>query len=152
MDTILTLYAEHPFWVWLALGVLLLAAEAATGSGWLLWPAASAGVVAVISLLGLHLGAPVEVGIFAALTLVTTFVARRYLVHAPKGHPDINDPNLRLVGKTGEVTTAFVQGKGRAFVANAEWQAALEGGGELAVGAPVVVTGLDGSLLKVRAA
>jgi membrane protein implicated in regulation of membrane protease activity len=150
MSDFAQLYAEHPFWIWLAVGALLLAAEAATGSGWLLWPAASAGVVAVITLLGLHLGAPTEVGIFAALTLVTTFVARRYLVHAPKNHPDINDPNLRLVGKKGQATSAFVEGHGRAFVGNAEWLADLDGDGELAAGAPIIVTAIEGSRLKVK--
>ena len=74
MPDIVLLYAAHAFWFWLALGAVLLGVEAATGSGWLLWPAASAGVVAVISLLGLHLGALGEVAIFAGLTLITTFV------------------------------------------------------------------------------
>ena len=150
MPDLVQLYTDHAFWFWLALGAVLLGLEAASGSGWLLWPAASAGVVAVISLLGLHLGALGEVAIFAGLTLITTFVARRYLVHAPKDHPDINDSNLRLVGKTGEVTTAFVNGQGRAFIANAEWQADLESGGDLAVGAQVIVTAIEGSRLVVK--
>jgi membrane protein implicated in regulation of membrane protease activity len=33
----------QPFWFWAGLAVALLAVEAATGTGWLLWPAASAG-------------------------------------------------------------------------------------------------------------
>jgi membrane protein implicated in regulation of membrane protease activity len=152
MASVLELYAAHPFWIWLALGVLLLAAEAATGSGWLLWPAASAGVVALITLLGLRLGAPAEVGIFAALTIVTTFVARRYLIRAPAENPDINDQSLRLVGQTGQTTSAFVSGHGRAFVVNAEWPADLESGGDLAEGAKVVVTAVTGSRLTVKPA
>jgi membrane protein implicated in regulation of membrane protease activity len=151
MPSIAELYATHPFWVWLALGVVLLAAEAATGSGWLLWPAASAGVVAVVSLLGLHLGAPVEVGLFGVLTVVSTFLARRYLVRAPSDHPDINDQRLRLVGKTGTAVSAFSHGRGRAFVENAEWQVELEGGGALDSGAQVVVTGVNGPRLTVKA-
>ncbi len=149
---IVQLYAAHPFWIWLALGVLLLAVEGATGSGWLLWPAASAGVVAVITLLGLHLGAPIEFGVFAILTVLTTFVARKWLVHAPKGHPDINDAGERLIGKTGDVTTAFIKGKGRALIANAEWAAILDNGGDLPVGAHVKVVAVDGAQLKVQAA
>jgi membrane protein implicated in regulation of membrane protease activity len=151
MPSLSELYATHPFWVWLVLGVVLLAAEAATGSGWLLWPAAAAAAVAVITLLGLHLGAPVELGIFAGLTLVSTFLARRYLVRAPAVFPDINDQRQRLVGKTGKAVAAFSHGRGRAFVENAEWPADLESGGELASGAQVLVVGLNGPRLMVRA-
>ncbi|HWE46643.1 MAG TPA: NfeD family protein [Caulobacteraceae bacterium] len=152
MSDLAQLYAAHAFWFWLGLGAVLLGLEAASGSGWLLWPAASAGVVAVITLLGLHIGALGEVAIFAVLTLVSTFLARRYLVHAPKGHPDINDPNLRLVGKKGQATKAFIHGHGRAFVGNAEWLADLESGGDLAVGSQVVVTAIEGSRLVVKPA
>ena len=150
MSDIAQLYAAHAFWFWLALGAVLLGVEALTGSGWLLWPAAPAGIVGVISLLGLHIGALGEVAIFAALTLVTTFLARRYLVHMPKGHPDINDPNLRLIGKRGQATAAFIHGHGRAFVGNAEWLADLDGGGDLAAGSQVVVTAIEGSRLVVK--
>ena len=39
-------WLTHPFWGWLALGAVLLVTELMTGSGWLLWPAAAAAVVA----------------------------------------------------------------------------------------------------------
>ena len=42
MHGLMVFYLGHPMWVWLAVGALLLAAEVATGSGYLLWPAASA--------------------------------------------------------------------------------------------------------------
>ncbi|MBS0295508.1 MAG: NfeD family protein [Proteobacteria bacterium] len=142
----------QPFWVWLAVGVVLLAAEAATGSGWLLWPAASAGVVALLSVIGLPLGMPGQIAVFAILTVVTTFLARRYLVRAPAADPDINDQGQRLLGKVGEAREAFVDGRGRAFVNGAEWPADLESGGELKVGARVVVTAINGPRLTVKPA
>ena len=39
------LYLSHPAWAWAASAAVLLAVELVTGSGWLLWPAASAGVL-----------------------------------------------------------------------------------------------------------
>ena len=51
MDWILNLYAAQPFWLWLAVGVVLLAIEAAASTEWLLWPAVSAGLTALISAL-----------------------------------------------------------------------------------------------------
>ena len=70
MTAIADIYASQPFWIWLALGVLLLAVEAALSTEWLLWPAVSAGIVAVLTALGLRLGLPVEVGLFGKPTLM----------------------------------------------------------------------------------
>jgi hypothetical protein len=152
MESLIHIYPQHPFWVWAAVAAALLAIEVMTGSGYLLWPAAAAAVVALLT--GLRLGAPVEVLIFAALTIVTTLAARRFLPSPlrPKG-PDINDPHNRIVGRQGLAASAFMGGHGRVFVDGKEWAAELEEGGELAVGAHVRVTGvLSGASLKVRQA
>ena len=42
-------YLLHPVWSWLTVAAILLAAEVATGTGWLLWPSASAAITAVIA-------------------------------------------------------------------------------------------------------
>ena len=75
MEFVSDLYAAQPFWIWLAIGVILLAVEAAFSTEWLLWPAVSAGVVAVLTALGLRVGLPVEVVIFAALTVASTLLS-----------------------------------------------------------------------------
>jgi hypothetical protein len=152
VDAFIDLYAAHPFWVWLGWGALLLAVEAGTGSGWLLWPAASAGVVALLSLTGIIEGPAVEIGVFAALTLLTTIAARRWFVQPARSAADINDPALRLVGQVGEVCRPVVNGRGRVFAGGAEWPADLDGGGDLAPGARVVVTAVSGPRLIVRPA
>ncbi len=149
MHAIIQLYLDHPFWAWLALAAILLAAEVVTGSGYLLWPAASAVVVALVS--GFGLGAPVELTAFAGLTIVTTFVARRYLPSPflPKG-PDVTDPHLRIIGRQGHAAGAFLNGHGRVFVDGKEWAAELADGDELAAGAQVqVVAVLSGASLQV---
>ena len=69
MGSLIELYALHPFWAWLTLGAVLLVAEALTGSGWMLWPAASSAVVAVLALTGIARGPLVDVLLFAGLTL-----------------------------------------------------------------------------------
>ena len=43
-------YVTHTFWVWIAVAAAILAFEVAAGSGWLLWPSASAAVMAFVSL------------------------------------------------------------------------------------------------------
>ena len=152
MTWIADLFATHPFWAWIALGAAFLAVEVATGSGWLLWPAASAGVVGLLaSFVGID-PAP-AFGVFAGLTIVTTFLARRYLPRSlgPHGH-DINDNVARLVGHHGRAVAAFQGQHGRVFIDGKEWAAELAEGAELAAGARVEVVGVQGARLQVRGA
>ena len=104
MDALISLHASQPWWIWLGLGLVLLAVESALSTEWLLWPAVSAGVVAVLTALGLRWGFGVELGIFALLTLVSTLLSRRLIQRVnPTDSPDINDRDLRLVGLTAQV-------------------------------------------------
>lgn len=146
------LYTTHPFWTWMGLAAVLLAVEVATGSGYLLWPSASAAVTGLLA--GLGLGPAAELLVFAVLTIASTLIARRYLPRPfrPKG-PDINDPAHRIVGHEGQAAGAFTAGRGRVFVDGKEWAAELEGGQDLPAGAGVTVTAVvSGARLKVKAA
>lgn len=151
MEVVTSFYETHPFWVWLAFGAALLAIEAAVGTEWLLWPAAAAGITALISLMGLDLGAPVETAIFAALTLVTTLAGRKLVSRVQGSGHDINDQRLRLIGLAGQAAGPIAAGYGRVFVDGAEWPAELEGGGDLPAGARVTVVEVSGARLTVRA-
>ncbi len=149
MDALVALYQSQPFWIWLAIGILILAVETAAGTEWLLWPAVSAGVVAVLTAIGVRLGFPGELAVFAALTLVTTLTSRRLLKRVTPEAADINDRNLRLIGQRARVTEAFVDGRGRVFVSGSEWAAEIDADAP-AVGESVVVESVSGSILKVR--
>jgi membrane protein implicated in regulation of membrane protease activity len=151
MEAVSALYFDHPFWVWMAIGALFLAIEVATGSGYLLWPAGAAAVMALINLAGLRLGLPAELALFAGLTLVSTLTAKRYLPKGIHTGPDINDPMLRLVGRKGVATASFLDGRGRVAVDGKDWAAELEEGFAIEAGAPVVIDGVvDGARLRVR--
>lgn len=147
MPDFLALFSAHPFWGWLSVGVVLLAAEAATGTGWLLWPAVSAALTAVVVLTGKAPQPALQVGLFAGLTILATVSARPWLSRPPRS--DLNDRARRVLGQTGEARADFVAGRGRVFVDGAEWPAELEGGGELAAGAPVRVVRVEGARLIV---
>lgn len=160
MAAILLLTREQPGWGWLALAAALLAGELATGSGYLLWPSASAGLVGVLLLAGAPLPVAVQVGVFALITVAATLAARRWLprrVRQPG--EDINDTRTRLIGHEGEgVATqsasapAFgaAAADGRVFIDGKEWAAKLEGGGAPSPGQRVkVVAVLGGARLKV---
>jgi membrane protein implicated in regulation of membrane protease activity len=152
MNAVAELHAAQPFWIWLALGVLLLAVVAATSSDWLLWPAVSAGVVAVVAALRLPLGGFWgEAVLFAILTVITTLLSRQLIRRVnPSAAPDINARDSRLIGQRAQVVQAFVDGRGRVFVSGSEWIAEIEGAAPLA-GESVIVEGFEGSKLRVRA-
>jgi membrane protein implicated in regulation of membrane protease activity len=151
MDQILTIYGQHAFWVWLAIGGVLLVIEVSTGSGWLLWPAGSAALVAVLSLF--HLGFAWEVIFFAGLTIVSTYAGRQYLTRTAPSGPDINDTSSHLLGHHGQAVTPFERGLGRVLVLGKEWAAETDTAEPLQPGARVeVVAIMSGARLKVRAA
>lgn len=152
MDSIAGLYAAEPFWVWAGLAAALLAIEVLTGSGWLLWAAASAGVTAVVvAIAGTNV--PTTLLIFALLTMASTLAARRYLPRStqPTGN-DINDNVARLVGHLGLSVGVFSRGAGRVAIDGKEWAAQLDEGDALEAGASVQVIGVDGARLTVRRA
>jgi membrane protein implicated in regulation of membrane protease activity len=151
MDQAQIFFFAHPFWAWIAIGGVFLIAELMTGSGWLLWPAGAAAVVAVTSQL-VDLGWAKEIVLFVVAAVVFTYLGRRFLRPAPKGDRDVNDPAPRLVGQEGETVSAFKAGLGRVFVDGKEWAAELDGGGDLAPKSKVqVLEILGGARLKVRA-
>ena len=152
MTLLADLYADHPLWVWLSVGALLLAVEVGTGSGWLLWPAACAGIVALVTLTGIEIGFQGEVALFSVLTIGATLLAKKFTPSwsKPEGK-DINDRSGELIGLRGEATSAFSGGSGRVLVSGAEWAAELDGADTAKAGAKVkVVSVLDGAKLKAR--
>jgi len=146
------IYVSHPFWVWIAFGAAILAIEVATGSGWLLWPAASAAVVAVLVAFT-SVTLPLAMLIFALLTIVSTLLARRYLPRSVTAHGhDINDQVNRLIGHHGVAVAAFAGKAGRVFIDGKEWAAELDEGDALAAGSRVEVVAVAGARLRVKEA
>ena len=140
---------QNPLALWLAIGGVMLAVEVATGSGWLLWPAASA---AVMGLLGLvfHFELNMQLVIFAILIIITTLAGRQLFPRAVLAGGDINDTSSRMAGLDGVAAGDFKGSHGRVFVDGKEWAAELEGGGVLASGMRVIVVGVKGSRLTVK--
>jgi len=154
MGFLLNLFVTYPFWAWMAAAAVLLAVELGTTTGYLLWPAASAAVIAFATLIS-PANLPIDALAFALLTIISTVIGRRYFPH-PFGRdgPDINDRAGRLVGLTGEVVHPFEAGVGRVFVDGTEWAAEMaDGGSPAAVGARIQVVEAPGAArLKVKAA
>ncbi len=145
------------FWVWLTLGILLLGIETFLGTQWLLWAAASAGLVAVVCLTGLPFGFVAQVAVFLVLSVVLILFTKR-LIKAPGHGPDINNPHQRLVGKQAEILSGFElmaggERTGRVMFDGVEWPAVLDAEtGKLAPRDRVVVDRVLEGRLYVRPA
>jgi inner membrane protein len=148
MDSLLTLLNALGPQHWLILGLILLIAEMASGTTYLLWPAVAAFVTALVAWL-----APTnwvaEIALFAVLILVLTYfghplVKRFRQEGAASG---LNERSATLIGTRGVVAN-FANGAGSVKVRDTVWRAlsdeALEAGQE------VEVTSVDGSTLRVK--
>ena len=153
MTWLIDLYGTHPFWIWLAIAAVFLAVEVSTGSGWLLWPAASSAMMALLVLV-LPDSLAVHLAVWAGLTIATTVSARRLFPRTVSGGsgPDINDNIARLVGHQGAVVEAFRNGEGRVFVDGKEWAAVAESDAAPRLDDKVMVVAAEGAVLKVRPA
>lgn len=135
-------------WVWLALGLLLAAAEIAVPGLFLIWLALAALITGLLTWV-LPIGLPAQIVIFAVLAIVSVFGGRRYLRSNPvhDADPLMNQRGARLVGETAIVTQAIEGGSGRVHLGDSEW---LVRGPDTPPGTRVRVTGADGVVLLVE--
>ena len=145
MDWLETL---EPHWWWFAIGFFLGAAEMLVPGVFLIWLAGAALITGVLGFL-LPIGFPLQVVIFATLSIVAVFTGRNYLRRNPvtDADPKMNRRGARLAGETAVVVQALDGGTGRVRLGDSEW---LAKGCDAEVGAKVRITGSDGTVLLVE--
>ena len=137
-----------PHYAWLALGLVLAAAEMAIPGLFLIWLAGAAILTGLLTWV-VPMGFPLQVMIFAVLAIVGVFSGRRYLSSNPvvSADPLMNDRGGRLVGEVVVVTHAIVEGSGRVKQGDSEW---LVRGPDAEPGTRMRVAGHDGVVLIVE--
>jgi len=142
-------------WWWLALAILLAAAEMVTITTVLIWAAVAALITAILLWLAPGLGGYQQIGIFAALSIVFFFVGRALVGRfgQPGGTAGtLNQRARALVGREG-VVTSFARTEGKVTVDGVPWPARLDAGAAIpAPGDVVRVTAADGIVIWVRPA
>lgn len=138
-----------PHWSWLVLGLVLAIAEMVVPGVFLIWFAAAALVVGALTWV-LPLGVPLQVVLFATLSVLSVLASRRWLRGHPvqSADPLLNQRGQQLVGTKVTVTEAIEGGSGRVRCGDTEW---LAQGPDAAAGARLTVTGSTGSVLIVDA-
>ena len=140
--------ALDPHWHWLAIGLLLAAAEIAVPGVFLIWLAAAALITGVVAWI-VPIGLPLQIVLFAVLAIASVFVGRNYLRANPiaGADPKMNDRGARLIGETVVVTQAIVGGDGRVKQGDSEW---LVKGPDAELGTRMRISGHDGAVLMVE--
>ena len=149
MTAVIDFAVSHPALAWLAVAAILLAVEVATGTGWLLWAAGSAGLVSAATLIA-PIAVPWPLVLFAVLTTVSSLLGRRLLPRRGRAGDDINDNTGRIVGRQARVVVGFEHGRGRVNIDGKEWAASVVSGADPSAGDLVEVTGAAGAELSVR--
>lgn len=151
MDAAIHVFVTHSVTGWLIVAAVCLMLELATMSGWLLWPSASAAVIALVGYLWIK-DVAIQSEMFAALTIVNTVLGQRLIRSDSRTSHNPNEAARRVVGLIGRASANFRDGAGRVFVDGKEWAAELEEEAEVHKGDRVIVVRvLDGARLKVRA-
>ena len=139
----------EPHWLWLIAGLVLAVAEMVVPGVFLIWFAAAALIVGVLTAV-LPIAAPVQVVLFVVLSLVSVLASRRFLRRYPiqSADPLLNQRGAQLVGRQVVVTQAIQGGSGRVRCGDSEW---LAQGPDAEPGTRMTVTGSQGSVLIVEA-
>ncbi|MBM3595698.1 MAG: NfeD family protein [Alphaproteobacteria bacterium] len=140
----------EPHYAWLAIGLILAAAEMAIPGVFLLWMSGAALIVGTLAWFT-SISVPWQIVIFAVLAIVAVFSGRRYVRNNPihEADPMMNKRADRLVGETVVVTQAIDGGTGKVKLGDSEW---LARGADAAVGARLKVMGHEGTALLVEPA
>jgi len=150
MDTIVSLLHSIGPQHWLVLGLILLIAEMASGTTYLLWPSVAAFLTALVSWLT-PAGWMAEFGVFALLIIALTYfgqpMVRRWRNEGAA--TGLNERASAMVGARG-VVQSFANGSGSVKLQDTVWRATSDDA--LEAGQAVEVASVDGATLKVKRA
>lgn len=137
-----------PHWAWLALGLVLAVGEMTIPGVFLIWMAGAAVITGLVTWV-VPLSVPLQVVLFAVLSMAAVFIGRNWLRANPiiAADPMMNDRGGRAVGETVLVTTVIEGGEGRVKLGDSEW---IAKGPDAEPGTRMRVTAHDGSILLVE--
>ena len=137
-----------PHWVWLALGLVLAVGEMTIPGVFLIWMAGAAVITGLVTWV-VPLSVPLQVVLFAVLSMAAVFIGRNWLRANPiiAADPMMNDRGGRAVGETVLVTTVIEGGEGRVKLGDSEW---IAKGPDAEPGTRMRVTAHDGLVLLVE--
>ncbi len=136
-------------WHWLVMGLVLAALELVTPA-FLFLPMGIGAAAAGLSLaLFPETPWPGQLGIFAAVSVVSVLVGRGYLRRHPitSDEPALNRRGHQYLGRVFTLDTPLVNGAGKIRVDDSTWKVV---GPDVPAGVRVRVSGVEGTVLRVE--
>lgn len=135
--------------LWLIAAVLLGVAELLVPGVFLIFVAIAAGVVGLATLALPDLPLPAQLAAFAAWSVVTVLIGKRWYSDFPVETSDalLNDRARRMIGETVVVAEAIADGRGRVRVGDGEWPAA---GPDVAAGTRMRIVAVTNGIVIVE--
>jgi membrane protein implicated in regulation of membrane protease activity len=139
----------EPGWLWTIAGIVLLIAEVIAPGFFLIFVGAAAIATGIFTLL-FDLGLASQLSLFVIYAILAVMLGKRWYAQPHDGDQQhsLNDPAMRLVGRTVLVVEPVDDHGGRVRVGDGEWSAR---GGPAEAGSRVRITGVDGNCLTVEA-
>ena len=139
------------WWHWLVVAMLLLIIEILAPASFFIWIALAALMMSLIIFFAVGLSWPLQFILFGVLSVVAVLAGRSWFKHKPiaSDKPQLNRRGEQYVGRTFTLNEAINNGYGSVNVDDTRWQVA---GPDLAQGAKVRVTSIDGTVLNVESA
>ncbi len=137
-------------WYWWIISGILLIIEIFAPGAYFLWLGISAAVVGVLALLLPDIGWQYQFLLFGICGVVTIALWRSYQKKHPgtSDRPTLNRRGEQYVGRTFLLDEPIINGMGKIRVDDTTWKVE---GKDCPVGSRVLVTGVDGTILKVDA-
>jgi membrane protein implicated in regulation of membrane protease activity len=141
------------YWWWV-LALILIAGEVMAPGFFLLWIGIAAAVMGIVTWVVPGLGILAQAVLFVILAFASCvfywkFVRSRLARHDDPAARTLSRRGEQMIGQRFVLVEAIVNGRGKARVGDGQW---LVTGPDLPAGSEVEVVGVDGALLKVRAA
>src|SRR6185295_273046 len=152
MNEITLFLNSQPAWHWWALGAILLTAEIASTTQYLLWPGLAALVVGVIKFVDPALDGRLAVFLFAVISVVATALWKRSAWGRAERstHGTLNDRSAQYVGRVVKAEETFSNGRGAVRVDDTRWNAVVTDGSTPVKGDMLKITGADGAVFEVQ--
>ncbi len=143
--------SELLFWHWWILAAVLIVLEMIVPGVFMLWLGIAAGVTGLVAFAAPGTMWQVQGLIFAVLSVASVWAWRSYQRRHPteSDQPMLNLRAQQYIGRRLVLDEPIVNGRGNARVGDTRWRVE---GPDLPAGTQVVVTGVDGTLLKVERA
>jgi membrane protein implicated in regulation of membrane protease activity len=140
---------ELSHWHWWILAVALVILEVFAPGAFFLWLGIAAGVVGALVYLMPSLGWEYQVLAFSLLSVISIIIWRKFFRAQPSDtdQPNLNRRGEQYIGRLFTLNEPTVDGLGKIRVDDSTWKIRGE---DCPVGSQVEVTGVDGTILKVR--